>query len=210
MAETGDLIKEFKEAKPPEKTVIIVGIIAVIGIAWYLYAKNKAGSTSPYETGTPASPGSQQAGYPAVGSAGTPVLPAGVNPLYDPNGNLIAFQNPGSNAGPPLSNGTQPTTIAQNPGPPLMGQPPNWYTALLGKIPYGAKITPGGIAPPGQRFWYGTNSFFYAPVGTSFQQGGAGRIWLNLPGKPANQQGTLITGQGMTPSTTMVAKVAAK
>ncbi len=171
MAETGDLIREFKDAKPPEKTVIIVGIIAVIGIAWYLYAKNKAGSASPYQSGTPASPGSQQAGYPSVGSAGTPVLPSGVNPLYDPNGNLVAFQNPGSNAGPPLSSGTQPPTMTDT--TQTYGIPTNWYTQLLGKIPYGAKITPGGIAPQGQRFWYGTNSFFYAhPLGHHFSKAG--------------------------------------
>src|SRR5256885_2027942 len=89
MAETGDLISEFKQAKPAEKVVIVVGVFAVAGVTLYLWKKGQAQAQS-----TPAqgSTSGQVAGYPTAG--GLPVLPAGVNPVFDPNGNPIAFQNP--------------------------------------------------------------------------------------------------------------------
>ena len=100
MAETGDLIKEFKSAKPPEKVVIVLGIAAVGGIAIYLYRKSFAGGAATPATST-AAQGGQQAGFPST-STGIPVLPGGVNPVFDPNGNLIAFQpSPPPPAPPP-------------------------------------------------------------------------------------------------------------
>ncbi len=211
MGEFGDVTREFKEAKPAEKTVIIVGILAVVGIVIYIHIKNQGTAPASGATGnTGAAPTS---GWPSVGANNTPVLPPGVNPVYDPGGNLIAFQPGGSTNGPLMTGGgTTPTAAlpgGSNQGPLMGGNPSNWYTNLIGKIPYGAKITPGGLAPQGQRFWYGTNSFFYAPAGSTFQQGGAGRIWLNVPGQNTKTtQGTLITGPGMIPAKTMTAKVA--
>lgn len=107
MAETADLIKEFKNAKPPEKAVIILGIVAVGGVAFYLWRKGNAASTT---ATTAQSQTGQAAGFPTTAS-GTPVLPAGVNPVFDQNGNLIAFQNqpPPAPPPPPVQTGPVPS-----------------------------------------------------------------------------------------------------
>ena len=196
MAETGDLINEFKQAKPPEKIVIVVGVFAVAGVAWYLYKKGQAqAAVSSSNTGAPTS---QTAGYPTVGPNGTPVLPYGVTPQYDPNGNLISFQNP-----PP------PGTTPPPDGPPTTGPvtPQNWYANLIGKLGYNTKINPGGYDVNGQRFWTGKNQFFYAPIGTTIAYGSQGRVWLN-PGGDTSQH-VLLTGPGLMQSNTTVAKTAA-
>lgn len=212
MADTADLIGEFKQAKPPEKALIIVVILAVIGITVYLYKKGGGGGTP--ATWTQGAPTTQQSGYPTVGSAGTPVLPSGVNPIFDPNGNLIAFQNPGGNVNGPLMN--KGDTGAQ--GPPGAKGPPggmrdvttftNWFSNVVGKLGYGTQISPGGVdySLNAQRFWTSKNNFFYAPIGSTIAQGAQGRVWLNLP---MGQPHQLLTGPGMIPAKTNVAKTAA-
>lgn len=208
MAETGDLIREFKDAKPSEKAVIIVAVVAILGVSIYLWKKGNAAATNVPSTGTSTG---QQAGYPTVGSAGTPVLPAGVNPLYDPNGNLVAFQNPGGNVNGPLRGPAGPTGPPGQTGKPMMGGTaaglPNWFQNVIGKLAYGTQISPGGVdySLNAQRFWTSKNTFFYAPIGSSIAQGGQGRVWLQLPN---GQQHQLLTGQGMTPSKTVVASTA--
>lgn len=198
MGAIGDVTSEFKNAGPKEKTVIIIAVIGVAAVAYYLYTKQSGSSSAP-TTGS-----SSQAGYPLAGS--TPVLPAGVNPLYDPNGNLIAFQNPTPTTPSPPPTPTAPTQT------PLKGpsQPANWYTNFLGKIGYGTHISPGGVDQNGQRFWYAPGAFFYAPVGSSIAYGGQGRTWLQLPN---GQQHQLLTGQGVSNSSmhasTTVARTAA-
>ncbi len=177
MAESGDLIKEFKEAKPPEKAVIIGGILAIVGIAWYLHAKSQSNQNT---SNTGAAPTSQTAGYPMAGNS--PVVPSGTNPLFDPSGNLIGWQNP-----PPGGTPMPP------PGPPTpTGQPANWFTNLLGTVGYGTHINVGGIDANGQRFWTGPNSFFYAPPGSQINYGAQGRVWITPKG--GTQQ--LLTGPG--------------
>ena len=190
MAATGDLIEEFKNAKPPEKTVILLGIAAVGGIGLYLYIKNK-GASAAAATDPNAATTQQTSGYPTAN--GVPVLPNGVNPLYDPNGNLTGYQNQ-------TTPGSQGTPGPQGPpGPPgPAAHPANWFTNILGKLGYGANITPGGVDANGQRFWVGKgNSYlFYAPVGTTIKRGAQGRVWLTAPGQ--NEQ--LLTGPGLTPA----------
>lgn len=203
MGAIGDVTSEFKNAGPKEKTVIIIAVIGVAAVAYYLYTKQSGSSSAP-TTGSSSEP----AGYPLAGS--TPVLPAGVNPLYDPNGNLIAFQNPTPTVPSPT-----PTPVSTPPTPtqtatPLKGQPTNWYTNFLGKIGYGTHISPGGVDQNGQRFWYAPGAFFYAPVGSSIAYGGQGRTWLQLPN---GQQHQLLTGQGVSNNSmhaqTTVARTAA-
>jgi hypothetical protein len=203
MGAIGDVTNEFKQAGPKEKAVIIIAVIGVAGVAYYLYTKQK-GSTAAPTAGS--SSASLPAGYPLAGS--TPVLPAGVNPLYDPNGNLIAFQNPSPTVPSPPPTPTTPTPPKQT---PLIGQPSNWYTNFLGKIGYGTHISPGGVDQNGQRFWYAPNSYFYAPKGSTIAYGGLGRVWLQLPN---GQQHQLLTGSGVQNSSmhaqsTTVAKTAA-
>ena len=191
MAETGDILQEWHNAKPPEKVVIVLGGVSVVGVAIYLYMKGQAASANSSNTG--AAPPGQTAGFPMAGNV--PVLPSGTNPLYDPNGNLIGFQN-------------SPTPTPPVPAPPGSTQPVNWYTNILGKLGYGTQIRPGGVDANGQRFWTGNNGgyMFYAPPGSTIQPGAQGRMWITTPGPGGSQQ--LLTGPGMTPSNTNVAKVA--
>jgi hypothetical protein len=90
MAETGDLIQEFKNAKPPEKAVIIGGVVAIVGIAWYLHSKSQA-SQGATGQGDQSATQSQVSGWPTVGPNQTPVLPQGYNPIFDPSGNLVGY-----------------------------------------------------------------------------------------------------------------------
>lgn len=173
-----EVTDEFKKAGNKERVLIVLGVAGVAGVAYYLYTHQVSGAAQGTQAGPPAS---QQAGYPTVGPNGTPVIPGGVTPIYDPSGNLVAFQNPLVNNGPV-------------PGPG--GTPNNWYTSLLGTVGYGAQIKPGGIDNLGQRFWIGpgNNNLFYAPVGSKINYGANGRIWITPPG--GQQQ--LLTGPGKT------------
>ncbi len=189
MAETGDLINEFKQAKPAEKVVIVVGVLAVGGVAFYLYRKGQAQAAVSSNTGAPVA---QTAGYPMAGN--TPVLPSGVNPLYDPNGNLIGFQNP-----PPP--GSTP--------PPAPFTPPT--------VPAGQKIWAGLLNANGtRRYWIGTsqtqqsllNDLF--PAGTTFRSSG-GTLYYTLPGGTETAFGTKLSAvpPKTISSNTQVAKTAA-
>lgn len=190
MGESGDLIKEFKGAKPPEKAVIILGGVAVVGIGAYLYLKSKAGSS------TPATSAQTSYGTSTGGSGGSlPSFAPGTTVLSDANGNPIGTITPPVTAPP------------SNPVPPPgTNISPLWFTNILGNLGYGTNVTAGGVDPTqGQRFWTSKTNFFYAPVGSSISNGSQGRVWLNIPG----QQHQLLTGPGMTPSSTVVSTVAA-
>ena len=186
MGAIADVTSEFKSAGKPEKVMIVVGVIAVAGVAYYIYKyKQATGSQQGVQAGQPG--GSQVAGYPMAGN--TPVIPGGVNPLYDPAGNLIAFQNPLVNTG--LIPG-QPV-----PQPAPSPTPGNWYTNILGSLGYGTKIRAGGSDANGERFWIGqtgnaANQLFYAPTGSKINYGAQGRVWITPPG--GTQQ--LLTGPG--------------
>ena len=164
MGEGVDLIKEFKDAKPPEKVVIVVGVLAVVGVAYYLYQKGQGQAAS--STGAPTS---QTAGYPMAGDK--PVLPSGVNPLYDPNGNLVGWQNPPPGGGPP-------------------NLPPQPSTFTWPSILNGMKIWQGTQT---HEYWFGPNgpqphranqtllsSLF--PQGTTFGGSTGGFLTYTLPG----------------------------
>lgn len=190
-----NLLEEFKQAKPPEKAVIVAGVVAVVGVGVYLFMRSKStGGATPTDSSSTSSTG-QTAGYPTAG--GYPVLPSGVTPQFDPNGNLISYQNP-------PAPGTTPTTT-----PATTPTPANWFSNILGKIGYNATIRTGGFDVNGQRFWIGktgNSNMFYAPIGSQIVKGAEGRIWLKLP--DGTQQ--RLTGPGLTPSKTAVASTAKK
>lgn len=170
MAEAGDIIQEFKHAKPAEKGLIVAAIIGIVGIAWYLHAKS-AGSASPAQGSTTGTSGG------TTSQSGLQTFPYGSTPVLDNSGNPVAVVGP-----PP----TTPTGSSS--------QPANWYTNFLGKVGYNSQIRPGGTDANGQRFYIGSgnSNMFYAPVGSTFQHGPAGRLWITSPGN--GQQ--LLTGPG--------------
>lgn len=165
MGESVDLIKEFKDAKPPEKVVIVVGVLAVIGVAFYLYQKGMSSSQAASSTGAPTS---QTAGYPMAGNL--PVVPWGTNPLYDPNGNQTGWQT-----GPPP--GTQPPQ--PSPGPFT------WPSALANmKIWQGTSSHNYFFGPNGpQQDKVGqTLLSTLFPQGTTFSGSTGGFLSYTLPG----------------------------
>lgn len=109
----GDLTNEWKTAKPPEKILILGAVAAVGGIALYLYKKQQGQNvTSPAgESGQPGQGTGQTSGYPTIPAGSIPEVPAGISPIFDPNGNLIGWG--------PTSSSTPSGTL-----PPSTGTPP--------------------------------------------------------------------------------------
>ncbi len=78
MAEAGDILKEWHQAKTPEKLLIVGISIAAVGIAIYVHSKTaSAASTTPSTTiqtgGTPSNGGT--VGTTPSGPTGTPTAP---------------------------------------------------------------------------------------------------------------------------------------
>jgi len=68
MAELGDLMKEWRDAKPPEKLLIVGISVAAVGIAIYIHSK-----TSSTASATPTNPVGGTAGAPGtIATGGTP------------------------------------------------------------------------------------------------------------------------------------------
>lgn len=200
MAEAGDILQEFHHAKPPEKVVIVVAVLAIGGIAIYLiWNRNQANAAG--AAGAAGASSSQQAGYPTAG--GVPVLPSGVNPLFDPNGNLIGFQNPATPTSGNGSGQTQPTTSTLN-----------WFQQAFGLKPEISQqngqfllVERGG---PNNSIQNVVNLKTLFPTGTTFSGGSGGYAYANIPGQTA----TFVLTQGgygrptLTPSNTQVARTA--
>lgn len=200
MAEAGDILQEFHHAKPPEKVVIIVAVVAIGGIAIYLiWNRNQASAGS--AAGAAGASSSQQAGYPTAG--GVPVLPSGVNPLFDPNGNLIGFQNPATPTSGGGSGQTQPTTSTLN-----------WFQQAFGLKPEISQqngqfllVERGG---PNNSIQNVVNLKTLFPTGTTFSGGSGGYAYATIPG----QTTPFVLTQGgygrptLTPSNTQVARTA--
>lgn len=141
----GDSVEEFK--KLPTWGKVGVGLAGVGIVLVAIYERNKAAAStaagasvsggSATDTSGLASSGLQSpfSSVPS-GSGSVPLIPQGVNPVYDAMGNLVAFQNapppaPTTTNTPPVSN--PPTT----PPVPKPTQPPpapklTYYTVQHG------------------------------------------------------------------------------
>lgn len=201
MAEAGDILEEFHKAKTPEKVVIVVAVVAIGGIAIYLIWNRNQASAGSAAGAVGASSSQQQAGYPTAG--GVPVLPSGVNPLFDPNGNLIGFQNPATPTSGSGSGQTQPTTSTLN-----------WFQQAFGLKPEISQqngqfllVERGG---PSNSIQNVVNLKTLFPTGTTFSGGSGGYAYATIPG----QTTPFVLTQGgygrptLTPSNTQVARTA--
>lgn len=131
----GDSVEEFKKLPTWGKIALGVGLAVVIFL--FIRARQQASanaavagaSTAGAGTGTMSdmSAGTSSSGsnspFPMVN--GLPVLPTGTNPIYDPNGNLIGYQNqptPTPTNNPPTQGGGNPPTnpIPQGTNGPLI------------------------------------------------------------------------------------------
>jgi len=118
----GDLTNEWKHAKPPEKAFIVIAVVAVAGIGYYAYTQNKNAGTNTtnapgQNTGT-AGGGGQTSGFPTIPQGQTPVLPPGISPVYDANGNVVAYAPTGTPSAPgTTTGGATPPPPATTPTP---------------------------------------------------------------------------------------------
>lgn len=106
---------EFKKASPQEKIFIVGGGLAALAIALYIRSQSSAsGAGSPAQGATGASltgGGTSGGGIQTVPGAGTgqvPILPPGLQPIFDNAGNLLGYQpitqsTPVTPASPPAS-----------------------------------------------------------------------------------------------------------
>lgn len=130
MGVLGDTIDEFKKASNTEKVFIVGGVVAAVAIM--LYVRNQAGGAS--SGGTPVSSGTglQSGGgggggiqtVPGPNSSNVPILPPGLNPIFDSSGNLLGYQ--------PIQQGPLPT----NP----ISHPPASFNPRIPAVPQGTKV----------------------------------------------------------------------
>ena len=122
----GDSIEEFKKLPTWGKFLAVGALGLVIYLAIRARQNAAAGQTAQGAAAQAAgsTPGAGQSPFPGVN--GLPLLPSNVNPIYDPNGNLVGYQQGGSGTPTPTPapGGTPP------PGggtPPPKPSDPTWY-----------------------------------------------------------------------------------
>lgn len=202
-----DTYDEIKKASPTEKVFIIGGAAAVVAIALYIH--NQSGGAAPVQGATGASlqGGSSGGGgggiqtVPGPNSSNVPILPPGLQPIFDNMGNLLGYQ-PTSPA--PTGGGT--TTPPSN---------PFVFNPRAPQLPQGTKV-PSQL---GSLFAYngttytivpGPNGVIYGAVGKmSAQQAqntpiGSGKYVLTAP---AGQYHATNVGSGGGPYGTRVLSV---
>lgn len=116
---------EFKKASGQEKLFVIIGVGATIGIALYLHSKG-GGPAGP-QTGTIGGSAGGAAGgggvqtVPGPNGSQIPIIPGGLCPNFDAQGNLINYAPCGTTTGAPAPS---PTPAPKPTGTPLPQKPP--------------------------------------------------------------------------------------
>ena len=132
MGVLGDTLDEFKQAKTPEKVFIVGGGVAVVAIMLYVHSKSSAATPTQGATGAGLTGGGTGGGIQTVPTGGggqVPILPPGLQPLYDALGNLIGYQPITSPGTPNSGSGTGTGTVQTNSFNPYSPQ-----------LPYGTKV----------------------------------------------------------------------
>lgn len=174
MAFFQDAVEEFKKL-PTGGKIAIGGIVVLVGYLGYRAYEANAASNAASQQASAADTSGANSGYsmvPGPGGNSVPILPGGLTPIYDPNGNLIGWQ-PTTPTSPPVT-------------PPAPG----------GSSGSGNSNTPffsnAQISQQGNNFFLvqGKNQINLAslfPKGTQFFGGGGGRAWYQLPGSNTKQ-----------------------
>lgn len=188
----GDAIEEWKKLPTWGKIGIGGGIAIFVG--YLIYTRSQGGSTSSTNGltagGLPATSGTTQASspYPGVqsGDSNVPVLPSGINPVFDAQGGLVAFQQ-------------QAATPSQTASPPPSNTPPasSGYAGLLGPnvaVNFGNKT-----------YTDATGKSVPIPIasGDTLVQGSQNRVWYQDKGQQyllTSGIGPPVQPQGNTPS----------
>lgn len=114
----GDSVEEFKKL-PTWGKVLAVGTLGLVAFLGYSAYRNRAASSGNSQATslqpTSNAPGSSSP-FSMIGN--DPLLPSNVNPLYDPQGNLVAFQQGAAPGSAPTSTATPPSQVGSTPNPP--------------------------------------------------------------------------------------------
>lgn len=198
---SGGVIAEFKHAPKGAKIAMVLALVAAAGIGYYEYSKSKSTSSGigPASPSTDlsgvagASNGAAASGIQSVPNSNggqTPVLPAGLSPIFDGLGQLIGWgpstptntgsspsgtPNPSPTPTPKPGPGPQPNP---QPGPKSGGPSPAWnpFTPLFGATPNGFRDVTGNVVTINGKVW-------------TVVTGSNGRIW-GAPGRVSAQTAT--------------------
>lgn len=171
----GDSVEEFKKLPTAGKVAAIGALVAVAGIGLYEYRKNAGGSSGSVASGVassgnasdPSAGGGMQSPFSQVptnqgNGSSVPVIPFGDAPIFDGQGNLIGWQQPGGS-----SSGSTPASGFQ------FGTGRD-ATGLLGAA---AKVFKKGgqwfFTAPGET----TATAIPVPAGSRVYSGNQGRWW---------------------------------
>lgn len=164
----GDSVEEFKKLPLWGKIGVGIVVLGLVAFGIYKYRQAQAASAQSAASSGSAPGGGTQSPFPMVGNL--PVLPAGTNPIYDPNGNLIGYQNTpsgGPPSGPPVGPPIQPPAagplipFGQYNGPSYSNLKPNTYFSWQG-VNY-LLSTGGGGRLYGQANGQGNKILLYEP-----------------------------------------------
>jgi hypothetical protein len=178
MAFFQDAVEEFKKL-PTGGKIAIGGIVVLVGYLGYRAYEANAASNAASQQASAADTSGTNSGYasvPGPGGSSIPILPSGLTPLFDANGNLIGWQQTGQGTTPPV---TPPTsTGGGSSGSGSGSQNPFFSNAQ--------------ISQQGSNFFLvqGSNKINLSslfPKGTQFFGGGGGRAWYQLPGSNTKQ-----------------------
>lgn len=150
----GDSLDEFKKL-PMWGKLLAVGVLAVVA---YLAWRARSSGTSAQSAAGPAASGSQSP-FPMVN--GVPLLPSGVNPIYDNQGNLQGYQ--------------------PSPSPSPSPGAPGVAGVDYGLIPFGQYKGPSySELKPGTKFSYNGINYILGtgPQGKLYGTDPNGRQWL--------------------------------
>jgi hypothetical protein len=128
-----DTLNEFKKASPQEKVFVVGGALAAIAIALYIRRQGQTSGGTTASGGAP-STGLQSGGIqtvPGPNASQVPILPPGLNPIFDNQGNLLGYQPIQQNPLNPPAQTTPPAFNPRAPQLPFGTQVPNQIGSLF-------------------------------------------------------------------------------
>jgi hypothetical protein len=166
----GDSVEEFKKL-PTWGKLLALGAVGLAAYLGYRSYQNSKGAQAAVSSASPASTAGQS---PFSSVNGLPVLPSSVNPVYDPNGNLVGYQNAPTPAPTPTTPAPTPApvpSVAPTPSNPTPGTSPG--SGPL--IPFGQYQGPSySNLKPGTHYTYNGTDYLLSA-------GAQGRLWGQNP-----------------------------
>jgi hypothetical protein len=137
----GDSVEEFKKLPTWGKALLVVGI----GLGAYLVYKHRQSAGSAQSAASSALPTAAGTTSPFPSVNGLPLLPSSTNPIYDPNGGLVGYQNAPTPTTPPTAPTPSNPVVGTTPGKPAAPSKavPQPGTTFLGPTGVNHYVAPG-------------------------------------------------------------------